>query len=265
MADLGFGHRHVMHLLFALTALHLAFSRPARSEEYTTTADYHYERALALVTSEIANLTPDNCDAVFMSVQAICFINWARGPQPGEYLAFGLNGRSTWLIMFRGIRTMLVSLRSVQFTKARVPALSSKGRPLRLQGAPAAYEQQLDELHAHVSHISKDTPAYENNIKAIEVLRTCYDNRYQGIDTEYHFAFAWLFQMDDEFLDRLQECDPIPLIIYAYFVVLMHEMERFWYLKGWTHHVMSGIFDALVVEHRPWIRWPMATVGWIAP
>lgn len=36
-------------------------------------------------------------------------------------------------------------------------------------------------------------------------------------------------------------------------------------MKGWTHHVMSGIFEALATEHRAWIRWPMTTVGWIAP
>ncbi|KAF2125786.1 hypothetical protein P153DRAFT_369782 [Dothidotthia symphoricarpi CBS 119687] len=265
MADMGFDHPYVMHLLFALTALHLAFCRPSRKELYTTTADYHYERALALVTPEIASINASNCDAVLISVQTICFISWARGPQPGEYLAFGQNGRSDWLVMFRGIRTTLESLGRDQFVRSHVPALRYKGRPLSVQDAPAAYEKQLDELHGHISAISKDTPESEDNISAVEILRSCYENRYQGIDGEYHIAFAWLFRMKDDFLDRLQQRDPTPLLIYAHFVVLMHDMERFWYMKGWTHHVMGGIFEALAVEHRMWIRWPMAMIGWIAP
>jgi hypothetical protein len=99
----------------------------------------------------------------------------------------------------------------------------------------------------------------------VDILQECYSSRYEGVDSEYHVAFAWLYKMSDDFLDRLQQRQTIPLIIYAHFVVLMHEMERFWYMKGWTHHVMRGIFEALSREETAWIRWPMARVGWIAP
>ena len=73
------------------------------------------------------------------------------------------------------------------------------------------------------------------------------------------------YKQHEEFLTGLQRHDPAPLIIYAYFTVLMNDMERFWYIKGWTHHVMGGIYSILPDEHRMWIRWPMAEVGYIPP
>ncbi|CAN9257506.1 unnamed protein product [Alternaria alternata] len=262
--EVAMKNQHVLHLIFAFTALHLAVCRPNRKEHYTTTADYHYERALALVTPEIASLSPDNCDAVLQSVQMICFVSWARGPQAGEYLAFGKHGRSDWLVMFRGIRTTLTSLSRDHFSKTHGPNTRGKGRLLPPSDGPFEYEKQLMELKEHIEFVSEPADR-DDNVDSVEVLQEMYSNRYGGKDGEYHVAFGWLYRMSEDFLDRLQRCDPLPLIIYAHFVVLMHDLEKFWYMKGWTHHVMSGIYEALPIEHKAYISWPMARVGWIAP
>lgn len=265
MAEIGFDNPYVLHLMFALTALHLAHCRPHRRERYTSTADRHYERALVLVTPEIASLNPKNCDAVLVAVQMICFINWGRGPQPGEYLAFGRDKNSDWLMMFRGIRTTLASIERSNFTKTHASAARSKGRPLPVQEVPEEYEKQLDELREHVKFVTNGTSSHKDDMESVAVLREMYDNRYQGIDGEYHVSFGWLFRMTDDFLERLQQRDPVPMIIYAHFAVLIRVLEQFWYMQGWTHHVMSGIWDLLLPEHRPWLDWPIKRIGWIKP
>jgi hypothetical protein len=262
--EIALKHEHVLHFIFAFTALHLATCRPERKETYTATADHHYERALALITPEIAGLNPDNCDGVLQSVQLICFVSWARGPQAGEYLAFGKHGRSEWLIMFRGIRTTLNTLGRSNFTKTHAPAIRSKGRLLPPTDGPFEHEKQIKELKEHIEFVSEAADR-EENVHSVEILQEMYSNRYGGKDGEYHVVFGWLYRMSEDFLERLQRRDPLPLIIYAHFVVLMHDLERFWYMKGWTHHVMSGIYEALPTEHKPYISWPMASVGWISP
>lgn len=225
MADIGFDNPYVLHLMFALTALHLAHCRPDRQEQYVATADHHYERALILVTPEIANLSSTNCDAVLMAVQMIRFIGWGRGPQPGEYLAFGRDKRSDWLMMFRGINATLSSIDRQQFVKTHAAATRGKDRPLPAQEGPEEYEKHLDELRNHVAFVSKDSPSVAEDDQAIAILCEMYDNRYSGVDTEYHVTFGWLFRMTDGFLERLQQRDPIPMIIYAYFVVLIRVLE----------------------------------------
>ena len=271
VAKIGFKHPHILHSTFALTALHLARCRPDRKEEYVKIANHHYERALALVTPEIAKIHPDNCDAVLGTVHAMCFISWARGPQPGEYLAFAREGQSDWLLMFRGVRATLESIGKQHYSHARTAAAQKKApapkkeRTLPVLEVPGEYDEQLDRLHEYVEFISKDTPAFEGDMMAVQGLRAVFENRYQGKDSEFHVAFGWLYCVPDDFLDRLQQRTSTALIVYAHFIVLLHDMERFWYMKGWTHHVMSGIFEALDDEHMLWITWPMAQVGWIAP
>lgn len=264
LADIGLKHHHVLHLMLAFAALHLASCRPERRDEYTLVADYHYERALAIVTPLLPTIDASNCDAILTSVQMICFVTWAQGPRPGEYLAFGEHGRSEWLVMFRGIRMTTESFERDKFGKTHAPSLKAKNRPLSHIAAPDGYENQLKALRDHVICVAEPADS-EDEVMAVDILYECYTNRYKGIDGEYHVVFAWLYRMKDGFLERLQRRSPLPLIIYAHFIVLMHEMERFWYMKGWTHHVMRGIHEALPQEHRTWIRWPMASVGWIAP
>lgn len=233
METVALKNDHVLHLMFALTARHLAYCRPDRKDEYIATAEYHYEAALTIVTSEIADMRADNCDAILTSVQLICFVSWAKGPQPGEYLAFGENGRSEWLVMFRGIKTTVMSVGAEKFTKTHAPATRNKGRPLPPMDKPAGYEDQLKDLREHIAYVSE--PAVrDENVHSVDILEEMYSNRYGGVDGEYHVSFGWLYRMSDAFLDRLQQCDPLTLIVYAHFVVLMRDMEKFWLVNAQT-------------------------------
>ncbi|KAF2851383.1 hypothetical protein T440DRAFT_62524 [Plenodomus tracheiphilus IPT5] len=271
----GLSHPHLLHLIFAFTALHLASCRPSQRDSYTAKSNKHYDIALSLLTPALANLNPNNCDAVLLSVQLVCFIHWARGPLPGEYLAFANTNnnpdsstaaKSEWLLMFRGIRTTLESLDRGSFQKTHEPATRAKGLPLPLSSLnePTGYETQLSSLREHVEFIS-DPIDRDDNIKAVDILVEMYDNRYTGKDAEYHVVFGWLYRMSDSFLARLERKDAVPLVLFAHFVVLIWDLERFWYMKGWTWHVMGGIWGALGDEDRAWVKWCMASVGWIEP
>lgn len=263
VTEMGLTHPHVLHLIFAITALHLARCRPTRHGEYVAKANQHYAKALPMVTAELAHINKQNCDAVFLSVELISLIGWARGPQPGEFLAFGTNQRSEWLVMFRGIRTTMESLDYDAFTKSYTVQMRAKGKALQHITRPA-FEQPLADLRDYVQRASLPNHL-ASNILALDVLLECYENRYNGIDNEYHLAFGWLFRMDEDFLEAMQRHEAVPLVLYAYFMVLVNDMECFWYMKGWTTHVLSGIWEAIADEERIELRWPMGAVGWIPP
>ncbi|KAI8931905.1 hypothetical protein NX059_010809 [Plenodomus lindquistii] len=278
---IGLSNPHVLHLIFAFTALHLASCRPLQREIYTNKANSHYDAALSILTPELASINPDNCDAVLLSVQLVCFIYWARGPQPGEYLTFShhntrnmddnskpptafQNAKPEWLLMFRGIRTTHGALPHGSFEKTHEPAKRRRGLPLPTPPAPPDYETQLATLKEYVEYVSEPA-ARDDNLRAVSVLQEMYDNKYTGKDGEYHLVFGWLYRMTDNFLTRLEQKESLCLILFAHFAVLMWDLERFWYMKGWTWHVMGGIWDALADEDRGWVKWCMASVGWIEP
>ncbi|KAH7113745.1 hypothetical protein B0J11DRAFT_445816 [Dendryphion nanum] len=255
---------HLLHLTFAFTAFHLAHCRPTERTSYIALADHHYGLALPLVTSELASMTPSNSDAVYFSVQLICLLGFARGPRPGEYLAFGSPGRSEWLFMFRGIRTTIESLENGNFEGTKLRSTRTKHRPLTGLSAPPEWETRLQDLKGHITFISPASDR-DDNLHSLTILEEMYRNRYEEVDSEYHVVFGWLYRQSEGFLERLQAMEQIQLILYAHFVVLISDVERFWYMKGWTWHIMNGIWEALREENRAWIRWPMNVVGWIPP
>jgi hypothetical protein len=262
ITQLGFVHHYILHLIFTFTALHLAYSRPEQRDEYVALSDRHYNIALTSLTSELGNITSVNCHAVCTGVQLICLICWARGPQPGEYLAFGESGRSEWLIMFRGIRTTR-QIMSTEYLRVKFPE-----RPLRFDRDPPEFEKAITELRDWVQHVSSTESECFENLQNIDLLMECFHRRYGGLESELLLVFTWLFKSSEEFLLRLQNYDPIALIVYAYFIVLLGDMESLWYvaskvpfrvsplltskryIKGWTAHVLSGIYEVLPVEYR---------------
>ncbi|PVI07444.1 hypothetical protein DM02DRAFT_703444 [Periconia macrospinosa] len=264
VTETGLAHTYVLHLILAIAALHLAHSRPAQREEYSSKANDHYSVALPLLTKELSTLSEDNCDAVILAERMLNFITWGRGPQPGEFLAFGNGGRSEWLTLFRGIRTTAEALED-RFVASKMvaPSISRKGKPLALD-PPFEYKQALAELRDYITHNSSPS-LLSDNIESYDILSNCYHNRYEGIDCEYHMAFAWLYKMKEDFINAMQRHESIPLVIYAHFVVLMGDLERFWYMKGWTSHVMGGIWEVMREEDRIYIRWPCSVLGWIPP
>ncbi|PVI00572.1 hypothetical protein DM02DRAFT_671889 [Periconia macrospinosa] len=257
-------HYYLLHLIFAITALHLAYCRPSRHEEYTAKANQHYDKALPAVTSELSRLNHDNCDAVLLSVQLISFVGWARGPQPGEFLAFSsANERSEWLIFFRGIRSTLETLDYNSFKKSLLPQMSARGKILPPNTRPT-FERPLANLRDYIQFASPHD-RLASNLVALELLLECYHNRYDGVDSEYHLVFSWLFRMEEDFLEAMQKHEAVPLVLFAHFAVLMNDMEGLWYMKGWTTHVLHGIWGILGEEHKVHIRWPIEAVGWIPP
>jgi hypothetical protein len=78
-------------------------------------------------------------------------------------------------------------------------------------------------------------------------------------------TYSWLYRLDNDFLDAMQRHDAVPLVLFAYFVVLIKDIESFWYMKGWTTHVLGGIWEILKDADKLQLRWPIGIVGWISP
>ncbi|KAF1979584.1 hypothetical protein BU23DRAFT_586213 [Bimuria novae-zelandiae CBS 107.79] len=264
VTEIALQHHHVLHLILAITAHHLARFRLERHDQFLGLANHHYATALPTVTAELSQLNPDNCDAVLISVELIAFIKWAKGPQPGEYLAFGEKGQSDFLVMFRGIRTTIETLGYENFTKSHAPNIRKRMKPLPNVAGTLDYEKPLAELCDYIQY-SSSPETLECNTRSYDVLLEMYKNRYGGVDGEYHVSFGWIYRMKEEFLAALQRHDSVPLVIYAHFAVLMNDMERFWYMQGWTTHVLAGIWEILRDEDRVHMRWPINVVGWIPP
>lgn len=268
LVEWGIEFPSILHLILALSALHLAHEQPARRDQYLQQADDHFTFGIRSVTSVLSQLNAENCQKIYMSAILICFIYFGRGPRPKEFLIFSASGPAEWLMLMRGVRLIVESHHARVFSGLLEPKSNNKSHDLT--------PEMRSELHEHTVHteavqrlVERDIPNEEDlarHLAAIqnllEIMREVYERRSagsSGVDL-MDLLIGWVYRLSEEMVGSLERKEPYALVILAYWAVLLKYMDSAWFMDGWAEHVLSGISTCLDEEFRPWIEWPMKQV-----
>lgn len=264
---MGFAQPFLMDLFLALSAVHVARQRQDLNQcHHATKGDRYYGRALKGVAAQLCNLTHENCEAFYLASVLLCFYSLGRGPQPEEYLAFSSNGQAEWLKLLRGVRSIVMVMQST--LSANALARPDREDPLLVSSKSSEYRQYINLLRSFILEAKSEDQNRQMYLKALDSIAKSFAALHEGFRGEdedsrnAHLIFGWLFNLPEELVRHLEQKRPIPLIIFAYFIVLMKDLETFWVMHGWSQHVMSGIYTFLDHGYRAWIQWPMEKVGW---
>lgn len=264
----GIDFPSILHLILALSALHLAYEQPGLREQYVQQADGHFTFGIRSVTSVLSELNADNCQKVYMSAVMICFIYFGRGPRPGEYLIFSDSGPAEWLALMRGVRLIVSSHRAKVFSGILEPGPNYRNGDLTA-------EMRI-ELHEHIVHTEAvqrlvgrdmtDDGVRDKHLAVIEnlfeIMREVYERRSAGspaVDL-MDLLIGWIYRLPEEIIGSLERKDAHALLILAHWAVLLKYMNSAWFMDGWAEHVLSGISTYLHEDYRPWIEWPLKQV-----
>lgn len=256
----------ILHLILALSALHLAYTNPESRERYIQQADDHFTFGVRTVTSVLSQLNADNCQKIYMAAALVCFIYFGHGPQPGEYLIFSDAGAAEWKVLLGGVKTIVVSYHAKVFSGV----LEQKVDEVE---PPCLSESMRTELHEHTIHVEELRRLVEEEIadetqrvmyeKAIndllEIMREVYEKRSIGDPGVglMHLLIGWLYRLPDELVGLLERKEPRALVILAHWAVMLKYMDNVWFMKGWSKHVLEGISGYLQLDYRPWIEWAL--------
>ncbi|GAO50525.1 hypothetical protein SAICODRAFT_207734 [Saitoella complicata NRRL Y-17804] len=267
---MGHNSPFLLHLILALSALHLAHLHPDRCKSYTAQADHRHTSGLQSVMLSLSNLTADNCDAVWVSSVLLCFISFARGPRPGDYLFFGEAEHVSWLTLLRGVRSV-IEFKEDQFHSGLLApivqgeALTPK-EPEEMNSLP--YREKMELLREFVISRATHDPSLSVYLSAVDSLTESFTAICDGIagtDNNNRFAhilFKWTYSLPPEFSQALEERQVAPLVVLAHFLVLMkHELGEVWIFAGWAEHILSEVYECLCEEDRASIEWPIEEVG----
>ena len=264
--QLGFTSNFVLNALLAVSALHLAYSKPTMREHYVSLALHHHQKGLLLANSILPNSNEDNCTALYLFAALTCIISCAKPRNHEDFLLIGRNGISEWMIFFRGTRSIITTYKEILQSGSLSPffLIGSRKAHLRETG-PERNQECLIELKQLVEETVNNEKIQQIYYEAIEELRKSFvivsDFKSQGCESAE--ILIWLFEISDEYLALLSERSQESLAILAYFCVLLKQMEWTWYMEGWSSHLISGIWYLLDHEHRSWIQWPIEQIGWI--
>ncbi|KAJ0418669.1 hypothetical protein BJY00DRAFT_314819 [Aspergillus carlsbadensis] len=282
---LGFSFHYLLHLLLAFSAFHLSRNHEAKTRlnqivgyevDCHAEGERHYSTAVRAVAEELPLLSKDNGLALFASAVFVFICSIARGPQDGEFLAFRTDGQAGSLSLFMGVRSILETCTtklcidaSVVYSDESTESAAHSNKPSAKQSPRNAkvrreYTTQLEHLNLLLDTLdpSLDTASYH---QTFERLRHAYHLLYRPdcITTDrelWPVIFAWLYTLPDPFLLALQHREPVSLVIFAFFAVLLKELDSTWFIAQWPEHVMQGILSTLDTRYRRHISWPMEVV-----
>ncbi|OTA63107.1 hypothetical protein K449DRAFT_414151 [Hypoxylon sp. EC38] len=264
---LGFEHNYVLHLVLALSALHLATLRPSQSTKYEELADSHSALGLRLVTDLLPNLNRDNCHALYFATSLVCFVTLGKRSTRGHLLIMADGWEVAWWNMFRGVRYVIetVGIENVLDAVKPLPVNVEEQREEQPGSRVVHWEEPISKIADLISQTSHpDTKLYQ---KVLTDLSRCFCETYGtaesptgSLNGRFEVVIGWLYRMEDDFAARLKERQPISLIILAHFAVLFHSLEYVWCLKGWASHILASIRDTLDADYVFWLDWPAEAV-----
>lgn len=279
LCQLGFSFYYVLRLVLAFSSFHLArnsensSSMGLKTTDLHVVAEQHYETAVREVTAAIPLLDTTSSPALYASAIFIFLCSLARGPRPGEYLAYRDDGTPGCLSLFMGLRSILevcsaltpsVDLFSIHATDVQDVTIQPEEPPLhREELVSHDYRDSLARVrHLITATFSGGVPGHEDYSQVLDRLCYSYDVVFDGGSrpTESELwpqIFGWLYTLPDVFLMDVQQRKPAALVVFAFFTVLLKQLDPAWFIRQWPEHIMDGIFHSLDQDHRIYVQWPV--------
>jgi hypothetical protein len=253
--------------VLALAALHLGHLQPDLRDQYVLQADDHFTFGVKSVTTVLSQLNSENCQKIYMSAVLICLVYFGHGPQPGEYLVFSDQGKAEWLILMRGVRSILISNREI-FSGILTPQADDSIQDIKpeLQGELLQHCNHIAEIQSLVEtqDLGPDKGMYDNALRTLlDIFEEVYQVRSADRDgiSMLHLVIGWIYRLPEPFILRLENKEPLALIILAFWSILLKYMKSSWLFLGWDEHVILGIRASLAEELHKWIEWPINVIN----
>ncbi|KAF4882315.1 putative oxidoreductase bli-4 [Colletotrichum fructicola] len=258
VAQMSFSHPFLLRAILAIGGLHMNHLRQTSSEAsgwYKTKATAHWQAAVRLATPRLAAIDAESCDPLFIFAMLSCLQTFALGPQPGNFLLFTDDSGMEWPIFFRGLRTVAEASVLFGMTEPARPLAFMYGiAKLNLETLPrdepvtswGTALRNLRQIMMNEVSGEEERAVYQD---ALYRLRAGFAAVFGDSDTvrgaNSQVVFAWLYHVSEDFVGRLQARQNLALVFFAYFAVLIKQIDGVWMIKGWPDHLIAGIYHTL--------------------
>lgn len=294
---LGFEVHCVLHLLLAVSGFHLGRTSAHNGTHqflqqdlnFHVEAERHLHTAVSEVTATEPHLHQGNSHVLYIASLFIFICSLARGPQPGEYLAFRDDSDTPGLCLFLGVRSILEASNNLGISEGISEVHPRGGRekpPPQEQGPEPIQDLFLSESTGYNADHSSSQFSDPLNKLGILILNTfppsdprrlTFCDLFQLLRSRYNFIlggpvpiagpelwpqiFSWLYLLPNDFTKEMQQKHPVALLLFAYFAVLLNELGTVWVIREWPLHIVQGISRNLGESHRSFILWPLNQLG----
>ncbi|KAI0478364.1 hypothetical protein F4859DRAFT_504188 [Xylaria cf. heliscus] len=276
---LAFQRHGVLHLLLAVSALHLSRQDKNRCCQLEGRAEMHLAIGLRRTIEILPNLNAENCAELYVATILVFVSTLAKRPRPGHLLLIADGSEVAWWELFKGIRIVVESI--------GIPTVfSDELGPLPSDAM--GYNDGEDTQHHLHQHINLNVVVWEGSVgrlsalisaapspsardacqSALNILTWCFQETFgttakphPTVDAKFNIVMVWLYCLPDEFIGSLKAKEPVPLVLLAHFAVLLQTLDVAWFIAGWAPHVIQGVSEILGPAWNEWLEWPTIQIN----
>ncbi|KAI8395834.1 hypothetical protein FOFC_21364 [Fusarium oxysporum] len=262
---LAFDNHFILHLMLAVSGLHLARFQALEATKYEKLAEHHHSKALSHVTNLLPQINHQNCSALYIATVLICNYAFAKPPKKGHLLVPFDGTETAWWNLFRGVRFVIETMGLTAIFSGPIgpfpPETASSIPPPVGRAGYIAWEKPLGDLRTMI-HDSQ-TPGLPDLQEIYEALVCCFGDVFGTADQpqevthgKMDIVMRWVWFLEDDFTKQVEKLNPQVLVLLAYFSVLVQTLECFWYMRGWGWRILESITEQLDPDYAAWITWP---------
>ncbi|KAH8595056.1 hypothetical protein B0O99DRAFT_623097 [Bisporella sp. PMI_857] len=234
----------IMHGLLAIAALHMTHLEPEDMLKYRTRALQHHDLGLQIFNSQFKSLTSENSDIMFSF--GLTLVVWAFASPS----AFGL--KSLWfddllkqLDHVRGCKTIFQLHREAIVTGPIRKFFDFSHEYPQSVLSPDVF-RSIENLKIHAADVV--------HLLAIENLE-CHLRKSILRTSDSHIAMAWLALVDDAFWLRVKTHEPVAIMIFAHWAILLRQYQTVWWISGWPDAIVSAVEGILSESDKVCLGW----------
>ncbi|KAG5655138.1 hypothetical protein KAF25_001911, partial [Fusarium avenaceum] len=223
--------RFLMHILFSVTSLHIASSRPEDASAYIDRAIRHNNIALREYRSKLHSITPENSPSIF-ACSTLLIIAALRLSASGPHRepVGAIEEIAGIFVLTQGVRLVLSEMRDWIRQSEIAPLFL--GRELDgniiLPKDVADALGLLEKCNQQSADSGSDKQAYA---LAIQGLKACFMHL-QSKERDNGVVLNWAVDVEQDYIRLLGLRRPMALVILAYFAVTLEEVRETWWANG---------------------------------
>lgn len=265
---IAFQYAYLMHGLLAIAALHVGSLLPTVRDGNTVFVDAaaHHNKSIRGFTEAMENINENNCNPIFLtSILNMFYVFATTGKDDSDDKLPNRLGvlDAEWIDMVRGCGAVLLPTYE-EVSKGPLGGLLEIGdwSTLDPDENPSQDDSKLTEL-TDIWDSAQDKN-HDTYVEALHCLRLTlkWMDDHSLSESKIYWAgpFIWLHIIPQDYLQLVRQRQPPALVLFAYFGVLVHRLDSFWWAQGWGRRIVTAIDGCLGSYWRPRIEWPLQKV-----
>ena len=268
--QIALSHEFLMHSILAVAALHIAHLRPEQRTSYWERAVTHQDRALELQQDAMAKANPDNAHALFSFSLLVIYFAFASPKASGSQESQEpLAGVIQSISVIQGIRNVVPPIQQwvEEGPLAQLLSLHPGTRKSNHSFNDLDTDRYLERFlvlcstgsDMNKTHEFEDIEQYAAAASTLRASFLQADSVAAGAPKTPQI-WHWACRLTPEFLQKLANLHPIPLVIVAHWCVILAQIRQDWWIHGWVDHTMAQIEKHLSREFHEWLEWPTTKI-----